>query len=53
MSEMTIQDLTGVAEWFPFDQPEPRLAHIQWIRHIPTLAKVLGIFHYRLGINVG
>jgi O-methyltransferase involved in polyketide biosynthesis len=36
-------------EWFPFDRPEPRLAHIQWIRHIPILARVMGIFHYRLG----
>lgn len=34
-------------EWFPFDRPEPRLAHIQWIRHIPPLARVMGIFHYR------
>jgi len=36
-------------EWFPFDHPEPRLAHVQWVRHIPLLAKVMGIFHYRLG----
>jgi O-methyltransferase involved in polyketide biosynthesis len=36
-------------EWFPFDRPEPRLAHLQWIRHIPALAKVMGIFHYRFG----
>jgi O-methyltransferase involved in polyketide biosynthesis len=36
-------------EWFPFDRPEPRLAHIQWIRHIPMLARVMGIFHYQLG----
>ncbi len=36
-------------EWFPFDRPEPRLAHIQWVRYIPPLAKVMGIFHYRLG----
>ncbi len=36
-------------EWFPLDHPEPRLAHVQWVRHIPLLAKVTGIFHYRLG----
>lgn len=36
-------------EWFPFDQPQPRLAHIQWMRNIPFLATVLGIYHYRLG----
>jgi O-methyltransferase involved in polyketide biosynthesis len=34
-------------EWFPFDWPEPRLAHVRWVRHIPPLAKVMGIFHYR------
>ncbi len=37
-------------EWFPFDDPEPRLAHVQWMRHIPFLAHVIGIFHYRLGL---
>lgn len=36
-------------EWYPFDTPEPRLAHIEWVRHIPPLAKVMGIYHYRLG----
>jgi O-methyltransferase involved in polyketide biosynthesis len=36
-------------EWFPFDHFEPRLAHVRWMRHIPLLAKVMGIFHYRLG----
>lgn len=34
-------------EWFPFDRPEPRLAHVRWMRHVPLLAKVMGIFHYR------
>ncbi len=36
-------------EWFPFDRPEPRLAHVQWVRSIPLLAKVIGIFHYQFG----
>ncbi|MCX6084277.1 MAG: class I SAM-dependent methyltransferase [Caldiserica bacterium] len=36
-------------EWFPFSRPEPRLAHIRWMRHIPLFAKVMGIFHYQLG----
>lgn len=40
-------------EWFPFERPEPRLAHVQWMRHIPLLAKVMGIFHYRLGKTIG
>ena len=36
-------------EWFPFDRPEPRLAHVRWMRRIPLFARVMGIFHYRLG----
>jgi len=40
-------------EWFPLDRPEPRLARIQWMRHIPLLAKVMGIFHYRFGNTAG
>jgi len=35
-------------EWFPFSRPEPRLAHVQWVRYIPLLAQVMRIFHYRL-----
>ena len=41
--------ITLLNEWFPFDEPEPRLAGIQWIKHVPLLAKVMGIFHYRFG----
>lgn len=36
-------------EWFPFNQPEPRLANYRWMRFLPLLARVMGIFHYRLG----
>lgn len=36
-------------EWYPFDHPEPRLARVRWLRHVPPLAKIMGIFHYRLG----
>jgi O-methyltransferase involved in polyketide biosynthesis len=36
-------------EWFPFSRPEPRLARIQWMRNIPFLARVIGVYHYRLG----
>ncbi len=36
-------------EWYYFSRPEPRLAHSQWIRYIPLLAKASGIFHYQLG----
>jgi len=41
--------ITLLDEWFPFSRPEPRLAHVRWMRHIPLFAKVMGIFHYRLG----
>jgi O-methyltransferase involved in polyketide biosynthesis len=41
--------ITLLDEWFPFSRPEPRLAHIRWMRYIPLLARVMGIFHYRLG----
>ncbi len=40
-------------EWFPFSRPEPRLSHVQWMRHIPLFARVMGIFHYRLGRPAG
>ncbi len=45
--------ITLLDEWFPFSRPEPRLAHVRWMRHIPLLAKVMGIFHYRLGETTG
>lgn len=47
---------TGIqllGEWSYFDRPEPRLAHVQWMRHIPLFAKVLSIFHYQLGKPAG
>jgi O-methyltransferase involved in polyketide biosynthesis len=37
-------------EWYPFLCPEPRLAHIRWVRYIPLLSKTTGIFRYKLGI---
>ena len=40
-------------EWFPFSRPEPRLRHYRWVRWIPFLARVLGIFHYKLGESAG
>jgi len=45
--------ITLLDEWFLFSRPEPRLAHVQWMRHIPLLAKVMGIFHYRFEKAVG
>jgi O-methyltransferase involved in polyketide biosynthesis len=40
-------------EWGYLDRPEPRLDHIRWMRHIPLLARVLRIYHYRLGKAAG
>ena len=37
-------------QWGVFDRPEPRLAYPRWVRHIPLVAKAIGIFHYRLGL---
>jgi O-methyltransferase involved in polyketide biosynthesis len=45
--------ITLLDEWFPFSRPEPRLAHVRWMRHIPLLARVLCIYHYRLGETAG
>jgi len=39
-------------EWYPFQYPEPRLGKALWVRHIPLLAKTMGVFHYRLGKTV-
>lgn len=36
-------------EWGYFDRPEPRLDHIRWMRHIPLLARVMRVYHFRLG----
>ncbi len=41
--------MTLLDEWFPFDCPEPRLEHVRWMRHIPLLARIIGIYHYQLG----
>lgn len=38
-------------EWFLFDRPEPRLAQYRWVRFIPLFAKVMGVFHYQLGVE--
>jgi O-methyltransferase involved in polyketide biosynthesis len=35
--------------WFPLDRPEPRLARVRWMRHVRLLARVIGIYRYRLG----
>ena len=36
-------------EWGYFDQPEPRLAYMQWFRLIESLFRTLRIYHFQLG----
>jgi O-methyltransferase involved in polyketide biosynthesis len=43
------QGIRFLAEWYPFLCPEPRLAHLRWVRYLPMLSKTTGVFHYRLG----
>ncbi len=43
---------TGIcllSEWHPFDRFIPRMNHIKWMRHIPFLAKITGVYHFQLG----
>jgi O-methyltransferase involved in polyketide biosynthesis len=39
-------------QWFPLDSPEPRLDSIRWARFIRPLARVIGIYAYRLGETI-
>jgi O-methyltransferase involved in polyketide biosynthesis len=36
-------------KWGYFDHPEPRLAHVYWLRYIPIFANISRIYHFRLG----
>jgi len=38
-------------EWGYFDSPEPRLAPIRWMRHIPFAAQAARIYHFSLGAS--
>ncbi len=40
-------------EWGFLDQPEPRLAHLRWIRPIESLIRTLRIYHFQLGKVTG
>jgi O-methyltransferase involved in polyketide biosynthesis len=40
-------------EWGFFDRPEPRLAHLRWMRHIESLVRTLRIYHFQLGKAAG
>jgi len=36
-------------DWGWLDQPEPRLAHLRWLRGIPLIGRMMRIYHYQLG----
>ncbi len=40
-------------EWGFFDRPEPRLAHLRWLRPIESLIRTLRIYHFQLGKAAG
>lgn len=42
-----------INEWGYFDEPEPRLAHIRWMRPIETASRTLRIYHFQLGRAAG
>jgi O-methyltransferase involved in polyketide biosynthesis len=46
--ELETWGLRLLDHWYYFDQPEPRLRSMQWMRFIPFLGKATGIFRYRL-----
>jgi O-methyltransferase involved in polyketide biosynthesis len=41
--------ITFISQWFLYDQPEPRLAHLRWMRRFRPLARVIGVYRYTLG----
>lgn len=38
-----------LGEWYYFDQPEPRLRSMRWMRWIRPVAHGIGVYHYQLG----
>ena len=38
-----------LSQWNMFEEPEPRLGALRWMRHLPCLARVVRVVHYRLG----
>jgi len=42
-----------LGEWGFLDRPEPRLAHIRWLRPIESLIRTLRIYHFQLGKAAG
>ena len=42
-----------LSQWYYFDKPEPRLGAFRLMRHIPFIARMVRIVHYRLGEAAG
>lgn len=42
-----------LSQWYYFDKPEPRLGAFQLMRHIPFMARMVRVVHYRLGAAAG
>jgi methyltransferase (TIGR00027 family) len=38
-----------LSRWYYFDQPEPRLGALRFMRYIPFIARMVRVVHYRLG----
>jgi O-methyltransferase involved in polyketide biosynthesis len=38
-----------LSQWYPMNEPEPRLGALRLMRHIPFIAKAVRIVHYQLG----
>ncbi len=47
------EGITLLDEWHLFDRPQPRLQKVRWMRRVPFLANILGVYHYRLGQAAG
>lgn len=47
--EAWAQEIHLLGEWFPLDEPEPRLGIYRWVRYVPLLRRVMGIYRYQLG----
>lgn len=45
------QGIQLLDQWGYFDHPEPRMAHVYWMRHIPLFANISRLYHFRLGIK--
>lgn len=42
-----------LSQWYYFDEPEPRLGALRLMRHLPFIARMVRIVHYRLGETAG